>query len=137
MSSRNPVETVQQWQAAVNTQDTDTALRLSHNDIEIAGPRGSGRGRALLADWLGRAGATFRGLRWFCQGGQVVVEQEATWHDLRTHAPHSRTVVASHFLVADGVVVRVARHDTLESALAAAGLDPSEVAPKTGPPHDA
>ena len=53
----------------------------------------------------------------------VVVEQEATWADPATGAERGRAVVASEFLVVDGVITRFRRHDEgLPAALAAAGL---------------
>ena len=72
----------------------------------------------------GPGGFTARPLRWFCgAGGAVVVEQEATWADPATGAERGRAVVASRFLVADGVITHLQRHDEgLPAALAAAGL---------------
>jgi hypothetical protein len=44
------------WQAASNAEDSDLLLAVSDPQIEIAGPRGSGRGHQMLRDWLVRAG---------------------------------------------------------------------------------
>jgi hypothetical protein len=40
------------WLSAVNHQDTARIIELSAQDIEIIGPRGSARGRPVLAGWL-------------------------------------------------------------------------------------
>ena len=75
-----PFETVRAWHAAVNAGDLERLVALSSNDIEVAGPRGSGRGEQLLRDWFGRAGVRLEPLQTFSRDTDVVVvEQRATW----------------------------------------------------------
>lgn len=111
------------WLSAVNQQDTAKITGLSAEDVEIVGPRGSARGRAVLTDWLARAGFTASTLRWFCgAGGHVVVEQDARWSDPATKAEQGRARVASRFVIRGETVAAYQRHDTLDAALRAAGL---------------
>ena len=119
---------VEAWLDAVDRADTAAAVAMCAPDLEVVGPRGTVRGRDVLGPWMARAGFTARPLRWFCgAGGAVVVEQEATWADPATGAERGRAVVASEFLVADGVITRFRRHDEgLCAALAAAGLRHSD-----------
>jgi hypothetical protein len=119
---------VEAWLGAVDRADAAAAMALCAPDLEVVGPRGSVRGREVLGPWMARAGFTARPLRWFCGArGAVVVEQDATWADPATGAERGRAVVASEFLVADGVVTRFRRHDDgLPAALAAAGLRESD-----------
>lgn len=115
------VDIALRWHAAAGGGDAETLRHLSAPDIEIAGPRGSAHGTEALAEWLGRAGLTWRPLRTFeGAAGAVVVESEAVWGADGA----SRTVVASHFTVHAGRVTRYARHATLPEALAAAGITP-------------
>jgi hypothetical protein len=67
---------VEAWLDAVNRKDVGALERLTHDEVEIVGPRGSGRmDRAVLAEWLARAGFSAEVLRWFCGAdGSVVVE---------------------------------------------------------------
>ena len=126
---------VEAWLDAVDRADAAAATALCAPDLEVVGPRGSVRGREVLAQWLARAGFTARPLRWFCgAGGSVVVEQDATWIDPATGTERGRAVVAAQFLVADGRIVRFQRHDDgLPAALAAAGLGESdEVTARSG-----
>lgn len=123
------------WLDAVDRADAAAATALCAPDLEVVGPRGSVRGREVLAPWLARAGFTARPLRWFCgAGGSVVVEQDATWIDPATGTERGRAVVAAQFLVTDGLVVRFQRHDDgLPAALAAAGLgEYDEVTARSG-----
>jgi hypothetical protein len=119
---------VEAWLDAVDRADAAAAMALCAPDIELVGPRGGGRGREVLGPWMARAGFAARPLRWFCgAGGAVVVEQDATWTDPATGADRGRAVVASEFLVADGVITRFRRHDDgLPAALAATGLRESD-----------
>jgi hypothetical protein len=111
------------WLSAVNEQDTAKITDLSAADIEIVGPRGSAHGRAVLTDWLGRAGFTASTLRWFCgANGHVVVEQDARWSDPATKAEQGRARVASRFVIRGETVAAYQRHETLDVALRAAGL---------------
>jgi SnoaL-like domain len=112
---------VEAWLEAVNRVDRPTVLALSAPDIEIVGPRGTGRGHDVLADWLTRAGFTSAALRWFCGGdGRVVVEQDAAWST--PGGAQGRAVVASAFLVREQRVCRFQRFGSVEDALAAAAL---------------
>lgn len=120
---------VRSWQDAVNSGDTDRVVELSDPDIEIAGPRGSGHGHQLLRDWMGRAGITLDTLRLFGRGDIVVVEQRGVWRSMETGEPMGEQIVASCFTVRDGRVIRVARHDSLDGALAEAGLEMSDEVP--------
>jgi hypothetical protein len=116
---------VEAWLDAVNRRDVGALERLTHDKVEIVGPRGSGRmDRAVLAEWLARAGFSAEQLRWFCgANGSVVVEQDARWVDPASDAERGQARVASRFVVKDGRVGRYARHDDgLQPALSAAGL---------------
>ena len=116
---------VERWLHAVNERDGTSLEALSHEQVEITGPRGSGPAdRSVLSEWLRRAGFSAQAVRWFCGGdGTVVVEQDAAWDDPVTAAAQSRSRVASRFLVRDGLVARYVRHDAgVDDALRAAGL---------------
>jgi SnoaL-like domain len=114
---------VEQWLAAVNRGDQELVEELSAEDVEIVGPRGSARGRNVLADWLGRAGFSADALRWYCGDDGRVVAQEARWVDPDSGAELGRARVASCFIVSAGAVAYYQRHETVGRALAAAGLD--------------
>ena len=121
-----PLAVVESWQFAVNARDLDRLCALSSRDVELVGPRGSGRGYDVLREWLGRAGFTAEPLRWFCgPRGDVVVEQRGRWVIPETT---TERIVASSFRVAFGRVVRYQRFDALSDALAASSLtDDDEV----------
>jgi hypothetical protein len=124
--SSGSLAVVEAWLDAVNRRDHATLERLTHEQVEIVGPRGHGRmDRAVLAEWLGRAGFSAQPLRWFCGAdGSVVVEQDAVWVDPVSGAERGRACVASRFKVDDGRVARYVRHDDgLQPALSAAGVD--------------
>ena len=122
-----PFETVRAWHAAVNAGDLERLVALSSTDIEVAGPRGSGRGEQLLRDWFGRAGVRLEPLQTFSRDTDVVVvEQRATWAAPEGTTASPPRTVASVFSVADGRVTSVMRYADLASALEASGLSPSD-----------
>jgi hypothetical protein len=115
---------VEEWLSAVNRGESQRVEELSAEDVEIAGPRGSARGRQVLAGWLARAGFSAEVLRWFCGAdGRVVVEQDARWSDRDSGAELGRARVGSQFIVSGGAVAYYQRHESLDHALTAAGLD--------------
>ena len=122
---------VEEWHDALNGGDTDRLLELSHPDMAVGGPRGTGNGSDLLLAWVERANVTLEPLRYFPQGGTVVVEEKATWSFPHTDEPGSQLTVASVFTVAGDLVTGIVRHDDLASALTSAGIDPSRA---TGAP---
>jgi hypothetical protein len=122
----SPFAIAEAWQQAANNQDSDRLLALSHTDIEVVGPRGSGFGHQLLRDWLGRAGLTLTTLRAFARGNSVVLAQHAIWRSVETGDVTGERDLASRFDVEGGRVVRFARHDSLAEALVAAGLNDAD-----------
>lgn len=122
---RGDLAIVESWLRAVNEADADGVLALSATDVEVVGPRASGRGHALLADWLKRAGFKAEPARWFCgEDGRIVVGHDASW-TTPGGAPSHRHL-ASAFVVRDRRVSRYQRFDSVEEALDAAGLGVSD-----------
>jgi ketosteroid isomerase-like protein len=109
------------WHAAVNAGDIGRLVNLSTEDVEVGGPRGSGRGVQLLREWFARAGIQLTPRRIYARGRTVVAEQDAAW------SASDDQRVASLFEVRNGKVQRVARYADLATALQAAGLDSMEV----------
>ena len=106
------------WHEALNAGAVDRVLELSCEDIEVGGPRGSGRGIQLLEDWLGRSGIHLHPIRLIEAGDRVIVEQDAIWPgDEQVHR------LASVFRVRGRQVASVLRYPDLPTALAEAGLD--------------
>ena len=126
MQRDSPLAIVQAWQDAANAQDVDRLLDLSDPDIEVIGPGGSGRGHQLLRDWLGRAGLRLQTRRAFARGDAVVLAQHGVWRSVETGEVTGEAEVAARFRVNGQRVVQFARHDSLDAALAEAGLDHSD-----------
>ena len=129
MQPEQALAVVRAWLEAVNCQDADRLVALSDPDIEILGPRGTGRGHRLLCDWLCRAGLTLETRRTFVKGSVVVVAQHGAWRSPESGEVTGEADVASLFRVAGQRVVQFARYDTLDQALRAAGLHPQEEVP--------
>lgn len=99
---RSLTQTVKFWHDALNAGDLNRLLALSTTDIEVGGPRGSGRGSSILADWVGRTGITLAPQQYFARGPLVVVEQEARWHVSGGDDSADPQKVASVFAVREG-----------------------------------
>jgi hypothetical protein len=119
----SPLPVVHAWQDAANRRDIERLLELSDPNIEIIGPKGSGRGHQLLRDWLGRAGLTLQTQRAFVRGETVVLAQHGTWQPVDGGDETGEGAIASRFRVNEGRITQYARYDTLDAALAEAGLD--------------
>lgn len=115
-SSEAAVQVVDAWHAALNQGDLARLVALSAAEIELGGPRGSGRGCQLLREWVERARIRLEPRRIVPRAGAVVVEQEATWEEADPGPP---ALVASVFVVRAGRVVSVIRYDDLDAALLA------------------
>lgn len=125
------IAVVAAWHEAVNAGDTRRLAALAAEDVEVGGPRGAGRGIALLREWVERAGIRLEPERWFGRPGVVVVAQRATWRSPETGQPGDPQPVASLFLVEGGLVRGVHRHVDLAAALAAGGLTEADEAEST------
>lgn len=119
------IKTVEQWHEALNAGDTARLIGLSHQDVEMAGPRGIVSGAEVLRDWVARANIRLNPQRYFQERETVVVEEDAEWRSPETGGVIGEDTVGSIFVVRDGLVARVARYEDLADALAAAGLSDS------------
>lgn len=131
-----PVDIVRAWHAALNQGNIEHLIALSSNDVEVGGPRGSGRGTELLRQWFDRPGIHIEHSRLYNQGETVVVEQTATWPASESTGVAEPLSVASVFTVRDGHVTSVVRYSDLASALEAAGMagaDPASVPTRDAP----
>lgn len=122
--------TVAAWHEALNDGDVDRLVELSHPEIEVGGPRGTGHGVQLLREWVGRAGIQLDPRRIFHRAETVVVEQVARWRSAETGEVTEGQIVASAFVVNDGRISRVTRYPDLATALSAVDLD--ELTPPVG-----
>jgi ketosteroid isomerase-like protein len=116
------VRVVRDWHEALNGGDADRLVQLSHPDIEVGGPRGSGRGTRLLKEWMERANIRLEPGRVFHRADTVVVEEKAEWRSPETGEPTGNQTVGSVFAVRDGRLARVMRYDDLADALQAANF---------------
>ncbi|MDV8007305.1 MULTISPECIES: nuclear transport factor 2 family protein [unclassified Rhodococcus (in: high G+C Gram-positive bacteria)] len=121
--STSEIATVLAWHDALNSQDVDTLLQLSSDDIEVGGPKGASQGLAALREWATNAGITLVPGKMYVHHGVVVVEQTATW----AAEPDKSATVASAFRVVADQVTSTFRHPDLETALAATDLSENDL----------
>jgi ketosteroid isomerase-like protein len=119
------IQVVTAWHEALNAGDVERLMELSHPDIEVGGPRGSGHGEQLLREWVDRANVRLEPGRIFHEEDTVVVEQEAEWSSTQTAGANGARTVASVFVVRDALVTSVVRYTGVVQALRAANLDES------------
>jgi ketosteroid isomerase-like protein len=131
MSASADLDLVAAFHGAVNAADATRLLTLVTPDVEVGGPRGSGSGAAMVADWLARAGISLTPKRVFARDATLVVEQDATWKDGAGGAPGPAQTVASVLRLRDGRIAAILRYGDLTEALAAAGLSPDDLVPGT------
>ena len=114
---------VEAWHEALNGGEVDRLVELSHPEVEVGGPRGTGRGAQLLREWVDRANVSLEPRRIFHHADTVVVEQWAQWRSIDTGQVIDGQTVGSVFVVRDGQVTRVVRYPNLADALDATNLD--------------
>lgn len=125
MRHSRPIAAVQAFHDHLNDRNVSALLDLATEDVRIGGPRGSGEGRQLLEEWVGRANITMTPTRWFLADDTVVVEQSAAWHDPDTGAETSRQTVATTFTIEHGRIASIARYAFLAEAVNSANMDES------------
>ena len=130
MPQEHPTAIARAWQEAANERRIDRLLALSDPAIELVGPRGVAHGHQILRDWLDRAGLRLGTLRTFARESAVVMEQRGDWRSPETGESLGEAIVATIFRVADRRVTQLARYESLDVALANAGLSyADEVSP--------
>lgn len=116
------IAVVLEWHDALSAGDVDRLAVLTDAEVEVAGPRGVGRGVDLVRDWAVRSGIRLEPGRLFGAGEAVVVEQRATWQEGEGGPSGEPQMIASTFLLRDGRVARIERFGGLGAALDAVGL---------------
>jgi ketosteroid isomerase-like protein len=116
------VDVVTAWHDALNDGDADRLSSLVTEDVEVGGPRGSGRGADLLREWVDRADIQLIPARTFHRGDTVVVEQRAAWRNPETGDFGEPSTVASVFTIRGDHIQSVMRYEDLTAALDAGGL---------------
>lgn len=117
------IQTVLAWHEALNSGNIERLVELSHPDVEVGGPRGTGHGAQILREWVDRANIHLEPGRIFHEADTMVVEQAAEWTSTESS---SRQTVASVFSVHDGLVTSVVRYPGLAEAMRAADLDETQ-----------
>ena len=113
------------WHEALNSSDIERLVALSHPDVEVGGPQGTGRGTKLLQEWVDRANIRLTPLRVFHRDDTVVVQQEAQWRSAESGVVTGSQTVSSIFVICDDRVASVVRYADLTTALQKANLDES------------
>jgi hypothetical protein len=113
------------WHEALNAGNLERLTALSAYDIEVGGPRGTGRGSALLSDWVERAAIRLEPVRMYQHAGGVVVEQWASWRSPESGMLSDPELVATAFTIESDRVQSVIRYPDLETALYEAGVEGS------------
>ncbi|MDQ3655970.1 MAG: nuclear transport factor 2 family protein [Chloroflexota bacterium] len=125
MRHLDPIAVVQAFHDHLNDRNVNDLLGLATSNVRVGGPRGSGEGKHLLEEWVGRASITMTPQRWFANGETVVVEQSATWHDPDTGAETGSQTVATMFTIENGQIAAIARYGFLAEAVHSANMDES------------
>ncbi|MDG3011524.1 nuclear transport factor 2 family protein [Rhodococcus sp. D2-41] len=124
--STSEIATVLAWHDALNDGDLDTLLQLSSDDVEIGAPQGAAQGLAALRDWADDAETTLTPGRMYVHHGVVVCEETATGGVVPDTAGEGG-VMAIAFRVVEDHVVSVFVHPSIDGALAATGLELSDL----------
>lgn len=121
--STSEIATVLAWHDAVNSNDIDTLVRLSSDDIVLpTDDDDPDQGLDELREWATSEGVTLQPGRMFVHNGIVVVEERLTWASNET--PVDEGIA---FRVVDDQVVTVVRHPSLEEAFEATGLGEADL----------
>lgn len=122
--STSEIATVLAWHDAVNSNDIETLVELSSDDIVLpTDDDDPDQGLDELREWATSAGVTLTPGRMFVHGGIVVVEETSTW----AAAPDAPVEEAIAFRVVDDQVVTVVRHPDLGDAFEATGLSEDDL----------
>ncbi|MFD4293414.1 nuclear transport factor 2 family protein [Rhodococcus sp. NPDC058505] len=116
--STSEIATVLAWHDALNSDDIDTLLALSSDDVEIADAEGAGQGLGALREWASTAGLTLEPGRMFVHQGVVVVEERQSV----AARPGETIPLALAFRVVHDQVTSVFRHTDLAAAFDATDL---------------
>jgi hypothetical protein len=117
---------VRNWHTALNSGDVEQLIALVDQNVEIGGSRGTARGAQMVREWFSRAHVRMYPTRFFYRDNVVVVEEAAQWRAPETGEVMDNKAVATVFVIIDGLISQIARHDDLKAALAASGLNDAD-----------
>jgi hypothetical protein len=122
----NARETVLTFHDHFNAGRVDEVLNMATEDVAVGGGRGSGNGRQLLNEWIGRKTTTLTPQRWFEKDNLVVVEELVEWRSRDGDRITDRTVWGMAFVVEDGKITRIGRYADVGEAVTTTGMFESD-----------
>lgn len=123
---------VQDFHDRLNARDPEGVLALAADDVRVGGPRGSGTGKHLLEEWIGRASITMTPMRWFYREGTVIVEERAVWHTPDGSEETGGQIIATIFELSNGQITGIARYGNIGEAVTSADMDETNEIPPPG-----
>lgn len=117
--------TVARWVRSLARGDLAGALACVDDDVQLVEPGATVDGVEELRAWIVASSETVQPLRWFANDEVVLVEQLVTQvprdPDVLVFRPSRREAIA--FELRDDTIVRIERHQRVDEARAALGLD--------------
>ncbi|WP_291914797.1 nuclear transport factor 2 family protein [Chitinophaga sp. CB10] len=117
------LETIENWHNALNAKDKNHLAGLVKEDVKMVGPKGDVKGKNIMLDWVDRANITLTPKRYFLLDNTVIVEETAVWHEAETGKESNTAIVAPVFVLENGLITSIHRHDSLHKAFESTGLN--------------
>lgn len=113
------------WHDLLNKGLIEEVKKISDQDIELGGPKGTVHGIQYLDEWYKRSKLTLKPESYYKHKNVVVVEELGKWHDDKGEVTASHNVVSA-FEVQNNKISRIMRYDNLKSAFNDTGLTNSD-----------
>lgn len=117
------IRVVALWHEALNIKHKTGLAELATKNVKMAGPKGDVEGITRLLEWIDRANITLTPKRYFQSDDTITVEEHAVWHEAETEKEINSAVVASVFVLHNGLIAGIQRFENLKEAFEATGLN--------------
>lgn len=125
--TKDNIQVVELWHEALNIKHKKGLAELVKENVKMTGPKGDVEGVNIMLEWVDRANIMLTPKRYFQLKDTVIVEELAVWYEAETEREINNAVVASVFILENGLIASVQRYDSLEKAFEVTALTESNL----------
>lgn len=121
------IRVVELWHEAMNVKHKKGLTELVKGNVKMTGPKGDVQGVSIMLEWIDRANITLTPQRYFQSGDTIIVEERAVWYEVETEKEIDTAIVASVFVLENGLIASIQRYDSLNKAFEVTRLNESNL----------
>ena len=121
--TKDNIQIVELWHEALNIKHKKGLSDLVKENVKMVGPKGNVEGVNIMLEWIDRANIMLTPKRYFQLNDIVIVEELAVWYEAETEKEMDTALLASVFVLENGLITSIQRYNSINEAFDVTGLN--------------